>query len=232
MFFRKRSISREIEQKHLSQFLNQLSTADLQAIVDLGGENNHYNNLLRTYSQKVITFNLPEKRPDQIVDLTKPFIDLLLMHNPDVIVSVNTVEHLIDDSIVFNDVIKYLSLRRSQALIICPFLYRIHAAPFDFRRYTHFGIERMLGQHIQHINPSLNTISFKIVPIGGHWTVLIKSIINQQSYLLGLLASPLLHLIFAVELFLRIFRKSVLKRNTKTEVFDYALGYAIEIYSS
>ena len=232
MFFRKKSTSREIELKHLIQFLDQLSTPELPTIVDLGGENNHYNKLLKTYSHQVITFNLPEKNPIQVADLTKPFIDLLLLHNPDIIVSVNTIEHLIDDTIVFNDVIKYLSLRRSHALIICPFLHRIHAAPFDFRRYTLFGIERMLSKHIQHINPSINTISFKIVPIGGHWTLLIKSIINQQSYMLGLFVSPLLHLIFAVERFLRIFRKSVLKRNTKTEVFDYALGYAIEIYSS
>ena len=114
-----------------------------------------------------MTYNLSSRKPDRVVDLTKDFYYQLTSDKPGYAISLNTIEHLADDSSLFENCLKYAINFPVTIQTICPFMHKIHAAPHDFRRYTFYGLEKKIRDHLSDLPQAESRISVKITPIGG-----------------------------------------------------------------
>ncbi|MDB4683217.1 hypothetical protein OAF05_01025 [bacterium] len=226
---KKISVSRILEESYLKKIFNQDQGTINYTIVDLGGERNHYNILFKTYFKHVLTYNLSSRMPDQVVDLTKDFYHQLSADKPDYIISVNTIEHLADDSYLFESCLKYANNYPVIIQIICPFMHKIHAAPHDFRRYTNYGLEKKIKDHLQNLPQGKNNIYLKITPIGGSMYTLMSSMFHQKSRILGTIMSLILNLMENIENVIKLLLKKTSSINKPNA--SYALGYVIEINS-
>ncbi|MGN6382407.1 MAG: class I SAM-dependent methyltransferase [Dyella sp.] len=59
----------------------------------------------------------------------------------DAVVCLEVLEHVTDPAVVINEIARVLK-NRGRAWISMPFLYPLHDAPFDFQRYTEYGLRR------------------------------------------------------------------------------------------
>jgi SAM-dependent methyltransferase len=79
-------------------------------------------------------------RPDVFADGARlPFADATF----DNVVCLEVLEHVPDPAIVIAEIARVLR-PGGQAWLSMPFLYPVHDAPFDFQRYTIFGLRRDL----------------------------------------------------------------------------------------
>jgi len=77
-------------------------------------------------------------RPDIFADAAcLPFAD----HSFDGVCCLEVIEHVPDPVAVFSEIFRILK-SGGQAWVSVPFLYPIHDAPFDFRRFTEFGLRK------------------------------------------------------------------------------------------
>lgn len=108
-------------------------------ILDIGAGRGDFTHILTSRRYFAVDI-FPYPEIDLVCDLTKstPFASGSI----DIIVLMNVLEHLPSAG----DFIKSLSalLRpNGRILVTVPFLLKIHQAPYDFARYTHFLLERM-----------------------------------------------------------------------------------------
>ena len=110
-------------------------------ILDLGCGPVQFRNLFSRFNFYVGVDFYPYDLVSVITDIEKrlPFAD----NSFDVVILSNTLEHVSSTG----DVLKewYRVLRAGGVVLITtPFLMRIHQAPYDFNRYTHFQLTRLL----------------------------------------------------------------------------------------
>ena len=221
---KKISLARLLEESYLISVFNKDSCISHSTLVDLGGERNHYNKFLRSKFKHVLTYNLDSKNPDRVVDLTKNFYSQLIADKPDYIISLNTVEHLAEDLCLFENCLKYAINYSVTVQIIVPFMHKIHAAPHDFRRYTFYGLEKIITDLSCKLARGKYYTTFKITPIGGSWYTLVSSLCHQKSILLGIGVTFILSIIEHFELMV----KALLGKKPN---ISYPLGYAVQIDS-
>lgn len=98
---------------------------------------------------------IPYPEVDLVCDLTEciPFREGTF----DMIVLMNVLEHVYRFHELL-DAFFYLLKPGGQLVIAVPFLLKVHQAPFDFYRYTHYALEAMARQH-----------GFEIVSLEGYY---------------------------------------------------------------
>jgi len=109
-------------------------------ILDVGSGTGYFKNLFIPESYVSVDFN-PYPGTDIICDFSVnwPFkpesVDMVLLSN--------VLEHIRDGERLLDCILKCLK-PGGTLLITVPFMIKIHQAPYDFVRYTHFALSRML----------------------------------------------------------------------------------------
>lgn len=100
-----------------------------------GGRHNSYYHLLKIKGI-IDSVNIdPDIHPTILADLNKPLP--LATASYDNAISLNTLEHIRDDTVAISEMVRVLK-PGGQLHIIVPFLYRVHASPSDYHRHTAF----------------------------------------------------------------------------------------------
>ena len=115
-------------------------------VLDLGGHKQEKRGEfdIRRFPLRVVYANLtPAKRPDVQADAASiPFAAGVF----DAVICAELMEHLPDPRLVLAETVRVLR-RGGMILITVPFLYPIHADPYDFGRYTETYWRRALADH-------------------------------------------------------------------------------------
>lgn len=107
-----------------------------------GGTKNSYYHLLRIEGS-IESVNIdPKIQPTMIADLNKPLP--IASESYDNIISLNTFEHIENDTLAVAESIRVLK-RGGSFHIIVPFMYRLHGSPSDFHRHTSYWWESYLS---------------------------------------------------------------------------------------
>lgn len=141
-------LSKVLSRKGLYSFLrreySQISKSDRVLTIGAGGK---INRLLDKYAEKngfeILSIDIDEKkRPDIVADLcTHDFGELKF----DVVVMGEVLEHLHSPHLALQRIHK--ALRPNGKLIItAPFIFPIHDRPYDYYRYTRYGLEFLLRE--------------------------------------------------------------------------------------
>jgi len=147
--------------EHIPQLPNNLK------ILDIGGHKYNKRGVfnIEEYNKNVTYVNIsPEKNPDIIADASDlPVAD----ESYDVIICAELLEHVSDPIKVLKEAYRVLK-KDGILLITAPFLFRIHADPYDYGRYTdNYWLE------------NLSKIGFRDINInkqGLFWSVLVDMI--------------------------------------------------------
>jgi SAM-dependent methyltransferase len=108
-----------------------------------GGKNAHYMPLLKIEGQ-LDNLNISEKmQPTYVADANKSWP--IESSQYDNFISFNTLEHLINDRGALAEMVRVLKPGGSYHIIV-PFLFRVHASPFDYHRHTADGWKTMLEE--------------------------------------------------------------------------------------
>jgi SAM-dependent methyltransferase len=113
-------------------------------LYDLGCGERPYEHFFLQYCEKYIGVDwgktLHNLKADVIADLNKPLpID---SEKADTIISLSVMEHLREPQTFLNE--SYRILKKGGAIILqVPFMWHVHEAPYDFFRYTRFGLQYM-----------------------------------------------------------------------------------------
>jgi SAM-dependent methyltransferase len=183
----------------LDYLLNAFSLEMHGAVVDFGGKRQN----------KRGSFNPPEDQADTwwYINLeltTKPdiFADVAAVPLPnesaDVILCTEVLEHIQHPQICVNEIWRILK-PGGLAFVSVPFMYPVHADPFDFQRFTDTGLQTMFG--------GFRTV--EIIPMGGYLGVMglftelgLGGIKGQQIHkkMLRRLLTALAHWLYAQDL--------------------------------
>jgi len=130
-------------------------------ILDVGCGNKPYKNLFIHSNQYVgLEINRECKFADYFYDgSTFPFPDFCY----DAVFSSQVLEHVLNPEEFINEIYRVL-LPGGMLLLTTPFIWDEHAQPYDYRRYTSFGIRDLLEKHgfeVIEVRKSLN--DFRII---------------------------------------------------------------------
>jgi len=108
-----------------------------------GGKNAHYAKMLQVEGElHNININ-PSYEPTYVADANKPWpVENAFYDN---IISFNTLEHLENDIFALGECLRVLKPGGSFHILV-PFLYRVHASPFDFHRHTALAWQKHLRE--------------------------------------------------------------------------------------
>jgi SAM-dependent methyltransferase len=125
-------------------------------VLDVGGGGSASYVSMLAGSALITSVNIdPEIRPTVVADLAHPLP--FTAGSFDTVISFNTLEHLADDQVALNEMIRVLRPGGRLHLLV-PFLYRVHGHPHDFHRHTAQGWNLMLRRagipdELQRIRP-------------------------------------------------------------------------------
>lgn len=146
----------------LDQMLSFFAPEMCGTVLDLGGKRTHKRGTFQPPEAQASAWwylNLePVTVPDLFADVTAvPFPD----EAAEVIICTEVLEHLRQPEACTREIWRVLK-PGGVAFVSVPFLYPIHADPYDFQRFTADGLRQLLGQFS----------SLEILPMGGFWGVL------------------------------------------------------------
>jgi SAM-dependent methyltransferase len=84
----------------------------------------------------------PSRNPDVVLDITSPNLP---ENSFDVIVMAEVLEHVADPHAAVKG-IRYLLKPGGKLILTVPFIFPIHDRPYDYFRYTRFGLEHLFGE--------------------------------------------------------------------------------------
>jgi SAM-dependent methyltransferase len=128
--------------------MKELKEIESKNILDIGSGNLSTNNFIHS-SNNIITIDYPitnkryTSKPDIYSDARNlPFLDNYF----DTVIIFEVLEHIFEDEIVIKETQRVLK-QGGKLYISIPFMYPMHDIPFDFRRYTKYGITELLTQN-------------------------------------------------------------------------------------
>lgn len=132
-------------------------------VVDLGCGERHYESFLLEYANTYFGVDWTNSLHCQMMDLTADLNQVIPLHDrsADTIVSISVLEHLSNPGMLISE--SFRLLRPGGWLILqVPFQWGIHEAPYDYFRFTQYGLRLLLsGANFEHI---------EIMPTTGFWT--------------------------------------------------------------
>jgi SAM-dependent methyltransferase len=148
--------------KNYDYLLKKYTTYYSGTLYDLGSGESPYKMFFLKYAEKYIGVDwadsIHETRADIIADLNK---SLPIESNvADTVVSISVLEHLCEPQTMLNESFRILK-SGGHLILQVPFQWWVHEAPYDYFRYTPFGLKYLLSK-----------AGFKeaeILPIGGYF---------------------------------------------------------------
>lgn len=123
------------------QFLQKYSHFYRGTLYDLGCGETPYRNYFLNYARQYIGVDWAGSCLDISADLNKPLP--IEAGVADTVVSLSVMEHLCEPKTMLNEAFRILK-PRGVCVLQVPWQWWIHEAPFDFFRYTPYGIEYLL----------------------------------------------------------------------------------------
>lgn len=118
-------------------------------VLDLGCGNSQYRQDIKLYANEYIGVDWENSLHDQSnVDVFADICDRLPFEDgyADTIVSFQVMEHLPEPDKYLGECFRILR-PGGTIFITVPFMWHIHEAPYDYYRYTRYGLEYLLGKH-------------------------------------------------------------------------------------
>ncbi len=165
---------------------------------------------------------------DFICDITK--VNPIRDESVDVVILSNVLEHVADPVNLLKSLSKMLR-PAGRLLITVPFIIKVHQAPFDFMRYTHFALYRMLS------SAGYEIVRFEAVYLPFSLVnSMVKNLLNSFSHrysLRGIILGPLFVLLKWNIKLIKNISASILEPIVSEVKFDaksnpYPVGYQIE----
>lgn len=116
---------------------------------------------------------LHEQRMDVIADLNQPLP--IEDQVADTVVCFQTLEHLKEPQLLLREAFRIMK-PGARIMVTVPFMFHIHEAPYDFFRYTRYGLEHLLSQ--------AGFANIEVRPDSGFWATLALKI-NYHTYRYG-----------------------------------------------
>ncbi len=111
-------------------------------ILDLGAGQGHFSNLFEKYFYVAVDF-YPYPSIDIVCDFSRRLP--IKMSFFDCIILSNVLEHIKDPKLLLEECHRVLK-STGMLLITVPFIIKIHQAPYDFNRYTHYMLKYLLDE--------------------------------------------------------------------------------------
>ena len=113
-----------------------------------------------TYTGVDWSGTLHDLKADIVADLNQPLP--IESSVADSVVSLSVLEHLREPQIMLDEAFRIIKSGGAIVLQV-PFMWHVHEAPYDFYRFTRFGLE--------HIFTKSGFIDIKVEPTSGFWTM-------------------------------------------------------------
>jgi SAM-dependent methyltransferase len=163
--------------------------------LDIGSGNDDVERHLGSREVSIIKLDYPTtserygNRPDIYADVQQLPLDA---NAADAVIFFEVIEHVPDDETALSEIAR--SLKDSGLLFIsAPFLYPLHDQPFDFKRYTSHGLQRMLekqGFEVIELRKHGNSITTAMQLLNLGLLDLVKAAADKSTLLALLLAVP------------------------------------------
>jgi len=125
-----------------SQIAAFLPTRQLGRVLDYGAGNSPYQHLLKC--DQYVTVDISQNLACNIDYLIVPGEKLPIQDQAfDLVLLLDVLEHIAEPDFVLGEIRRLLAPHGS-LIISIPFMYREHETPYDFARYTAFGIQELL----------------------------------------------------------------------------------------
>lgn len=160
--------------KHAQKWLTEWARHIRGTVYDLGCGERPYEDFILQHGDKYIGVDwsntMHEFSADIVADLNQPLF-MINDESADTVFSVSVIEHLCEPQIFLNEACRILK-KNGVMLLQVPFQWHIHEAPYDYYRYTEYGLKYMFTK--------AGFYDVKITPSAGFWsTIMLK--INYYS---------------------------------------------------
>ncbi|MCF8078550.1 MAG: class I SAM-dependent methyltransferase [Desulfobacterales bacterium] len=160
--------------KHARKWLSAWTPHIRGTVYDLGCGERQYEDFILQHADKYIGVDWSKTfhplKADIITDLNKPF-PMIEDGSADTVFSVSVMEHLCEPQCFLNE--SFRILKHSGIILLqVPFQWHVHEAPYDYFRYTEFGLEYMLAKS--------GFVKIKVTPSSGFWSTMALKV-NYQS---------------------------------------------------
>lgn len=207
----------------LNKYIHDISHLFTGTIIDIGGERNPSGGFkLPKIKDLRYIFNIDiEKQPDIVGDATLlPFGTASI----DTVLLIEVLEHIQQPEQTIVEIARVLK-KGGYLIFSMPFLYKIHAAPFDYQRYTKLKIENMFSENNLRIC-RIEIIGYFFTSIFDMWkTMLAKSRRNLAMFCIllpiGILSLVLLRCLIPLEK-IKFIKENELMQNFPTGYFVVA----------
>lgn len=114
-------------------------------ILDVGTGKDPFRDLTRRFENLVTLDFSPFETVKIVHDFNKglPFED----NKFDCVILANTLEHSAKPGFLLKEISRVLKKRTGKIIGVVPFLLQIHQEPYDFYRYTRYGLEKLLKEN-------------------------------------------------------------------------------------
>lgn len=112
-----------------------------QTLIDLGAGRRQFRKLFDFIPKTIAIDFYPYPGMDLVIDLTRPFP--VTDNLADVIILSNVLEHISEPYDLLKECYRILK-PQGRLLLTVPFFIKIHQAPYDFYRYTSYGLKYLL----------------------------------------------------------------------------------------
>ena len=187
MYEDKRNVWRENRERNLDWFIHEqiaafLPSGSLGRILDYGAGNSPYRSGLEF--DKYVSADLAQNSLGSIDHIIRPGQPLPLADGSfDLVLLLDVLEHVSDPDYVLVEIRRLLG-PEGRLIMSIPFIYREHETPFDYARYTSFGVENLLGRHGGYVvrRNKVGSVGFTLLSI-----FLSRGIVNGERIRQGLL---------------------------------------------
>jgi SAM-dependent methyltransferase len=128
---------------------------------------------------------LHEQRMDVVADLNQPLP--IGDAEADTVVCFQVLEHLCEPQAFLEEAYRIMK-PDAQLMVTVPFMWHVHEAPYDFFRYTQYGLEHLLRK--------AGFRDIEVTPDAGFWTMWVLKI-NYQTYRYGKKLGTWVHWVLA-----------------------------------
>lgn len=166
--------------KHAQKWLNEWAGYIRGTVYDLGCGERPYEDFILQYANQYIGVDwsntLHDLKADIVADLNQP-LSMIDDESADTVFSVSVMEHLCEPQNLLNESFRILK-PGGVMLLQVPFQWHVHEAPYDYYRYTEYGLKYMFTK--------AGFSEVQVTPNTGFWsTVVLKTNYHSLRFIRG-----------------------------------------------
>ena len=155
-------------------------------------------NLLRKHLENIYSIDIDkERKPDQVIDLCEENFISNLNYKPNLVCCFEVLEHTSNPVNAINNIYKLLK-KGDYCLLSVPFNFHIHDDPYDFYRFTFYGLKMLFKDFSQakiiRRNGWLESIFVNIIRLGTEKNILSR-VVGKTFTLLYFMLLPIILII-------------------------------------